>query len=125
MTERLFYPIFNGKPFDIFHSLMSNVLVVLMLRMSSTISSAVRLSSHIPQKRSAQCAELLLALWRLIERLSMMMSSNFILSLSSSNSGQYRAIMGDDVFTTLFSIIQHSRFVVAKINKNFDTVIIK
>ena len=38
-----------------------------------------------------------------------MMSSNFILSLRSFNSGQYLAMTGDDVVTTLLSLI-HSHF---------------
>ena len=73
--------------------------VVLAARISSTMSSAERLSFHTPAKRLAQPVRGLAAgsSGCVMELLSKVMSSNFTLSLKSFNSDQYLALMGDGV----------------------------
>ena len=81
------------------HKSASNVFAVLAARISSTMSSAERLSFHTPAKRLAQPLRGLAAgsSGCVMELLNKVMSSNLTLSLKSFNSDQYLALVGDGI----------------------------
>ena len=97
-------PILNLQTFY-----MLDVFAVLAARISSTISSAERLSFHTPAKRLAQPLRGLAAgsSGCVMELLSKVMSSNFTLSLKSFNSDQYLALAGDGVAKTFVFICSY------------------
>ena len=88
------------------HRSASNVFAVLAARISSTISSAERLSFQTPAKRLAQPLRGLAEGFSkcVMELLSKVMSSNFTSSLKSFNSDQYLALTGDGVANTFVFI---------------------
>ena len=88
------------------HNSASKEFSVLAARISSTMSSAERLSFHTPAKRLAHPFRGLAAGTSgcVMELLSKVISSNFTLSLKSFNSDQYLALMGDGVAKTFIFI---------------------
>lgn len=111
-------PILNLQTFY-----MLDVFAVLAARISSTISSAERLSFHTPAKRLAQPLRGLAAgdSGRVMELLSKVMSSNFTLSLRSFSSDQYLALSGDGVANTfVFICFCFYMLDAAKININSE-----
>ena len=106
------------------HSSTSKVFAVLAARISSTISSAERLSFHTPAKRLAQPLRGLAtgSSECVMETLSKVMSSNFTLSLKSFSSDQYLALTGDGVANTFVFICSYSYLLdAANIHKTNET----